>query len=154
MIEAVLDAADVPHANDDSVSSDLIAISSNRLVFAAGGGGDDGGGSSPSVCAVEPSQPITSLNKGLTFERNRQWFEVVHARRRALIVVGDRVSDLKVAAGAPAGYSTTSVGIFNDTPHGPQPTLQEFERHFDAVISGDDGSLDPIRELVERLEPL
>ena len=81
-----------------------------------------------------------------------RWFEETHADRRTLLVVGDRVSDLKVASGAPGGYSTASVGIFNDTPHGPQPAFEEFEGHFDAVIRGDEGSLDPIRsELVEGL---
>merc|ERR1712216_876144 len=132
----------------DSATSELLAVSSNRLVF-----NESGSERGVPLCAVEPSTPITSLNKGLTFERNQQWFEAVHSGRQVLIVVGDCISDLKVAAGAPEGYSVMSVGIFNDTPHGPQPSLEEFEQHFDAVICGDDGSLTPICELVEGLEP-
>ena len=145
LIEAVLDEAGVPTGDESS----LTVVSSNRLVFAEEGGQ---GAAAPSLIAVEPSPPITSLNKALTYERNREWFEETHAARKTLLVVGDRVSDLKVASGAPDGYSTASVGIFNDTPHGPQPAFEEFESHFDAVIRGDEGSLDSIlSDLVEGL---
>lgn len=141
VIEAVLEDAGVPIGSSEC--DDVLSISSNRLVFQDG-----------RLQSVVPSPPITSLNKGLSFERNRKWFEAARRTgRTGLLVLGDRISDLTVAAGAPDNaYTIASVGIYNDTPHGPATTIDDFEPKFDAVIRGDEGSLDPVRALVHELE--
>lgn len=151
VIEAVLDASGVPRGDET-----LLAVSSNKLIFGFAQGEREGGGAGEgegegAVVGVEPAQPITSLNKGMTFERNRQWLEQLHASRTTLLVVGDRISDLKVAAGAPEGYEAVGIGIFNDTPHGAQPAFEDFAAQFDCTVRGDEGSLDALRELVEGL---
>ena len=135
IIEAVLDEAGVPR--DDT---DLLAVSSNRLVFGDG-----------TLVAVEPSPPVTSLNKGQTCVRNRAWFGGVHAARRTLVVGGDRLSDLSVGEGAAAAAArdghrlvVSSCGVYNDTPHGAQPPLDDFAARFDTLVVGDHGSLAPL----------
>jgi len=141
IIQAVLEDAGVPH------DSSTLTISSNRLVF----------DKELNIRAVEPSPPVTSYNKAQTVERNRDWFNsACDAGRKTLLVIGDRISDLEVARGAAGAgaaidhkLNVASIGIFNDTPHGPQIVLEDFASHFDAVIIGDNSSLEPVRKLVE-----
>ena len=85
-------------------------------------------------------------------------------------MVGDRLSDLLVAApggrddeegssdgggggdgGDDARFLVSSCGIYNDTPHGPQPAFDDFAAQYDMVVLGDHGSLEPLQKLIEQL---
>ena len=71
-------------------------VCSNRLVFEPASG---------HLRAIEPSPPITGLNKHHTYARNRRWFdEQAAAGRRQLLVVGDSMGDLRCAEGVPDSF--------------------------------------------------
>ena len=71
-------------------------VCSNRLVFEPTSG---------HLRAIEPSPPITGLNKHHTYARNRRWFdEQAAAGRRQLLVVGDSLGDLRCAEGVPDSF--------------------------------------------------
>ena len=69
-------------------------------------------------------------------------------------MLGDRVSDLRVLEGIPPGRFSKilKVGIRNDDPDLDQPSTDIFRRHFDAVICGDRGSLEPLGHILDRLD--
>jgi hypothetical protein len=68
-------------------------------------------------------------------------------------VVGDKISDIDMAAGALSdGCDCVSVGIYNDAPDGVDyPTRAAYEDAFDALIVGDEGSLEPLAAAVDEL---
>lgn len=131
VIEAFLEARGLLSAN--------VRVCSNRLVWSDTG----------SVCAAIPSPPVTSSSKDQTHVRNATWFEG-HAHRRALLVMGDRCSDLAVAAGVSCD-AQLSIGIFNSAGDGDsdgENIASYLAAGFDAVLPGSYASLDPLSELV------
>ena len=119
---------------------------SNRLVF--GNAASDS--AEATLQAVEPAEPVTSGNKASTYARNAAWF-ASHARdRRTLLVLGDRIEDLRMGEGArAAGYSCVGVGIRNDEPDGVEyPDHAAYAAAFDDLVLGDEGSLGPLAEAI------
>jgi phosphoglycolate phosphatase-like HAD superfamily hydrolase len=120
----------------------LLRVSSNCMQFSQDG----------DVSCVEPHPPMTSLNKGETFRRNRDWLKQ-HATRNKLVVMGDRLNDLKVAEGAPPSMTCLGVGICNDGQTSELATpLEQYCDRFDLVICGDQGSLAPVTRLIDELD--
>ena len=130
IIEGFLEANGVPMTH--------LHVCSNRLLFEPTSG---------HLRAIEPSPPITGLNKERTYERNLAWFEG-HAKagRRHLLVVGDSMGDLRCAEGVPSRFAVSSVGIYNENDG--RRTLSEYEAAFTSVVRGSSGSLEPLRLLI------
>ena len=126
------------------LASPNVRVSSNRLRW------DDGTGT---MRAVEPSPPVTSLNKEQTAARNAEWL-AQHAARRSLLVLGDRCSDLAVAQGVDS-ERRVAVGLVNDqAEYGDAPSAEarcaEYARcGFDVVLRGSRASLEPVLELIQ-----
>ena len=116
-------------------------VCSNRLLFEPTSG---------HLRAIEPSPPITGLNKHHTYARNRRWFdEQAAAGRRQLLVVGDSMGDLRCAEGVPDSFVVSSLGIFNENDG--RRTLAEYEATFTSVISGTAASLEPLQRVIDGL---
>ena len=119
------------------------SVASNQLIF-----GEESG----TLEGIQPDEPVTSNNKASTYARNRAWF-TRHAHRTRLLLLGDKISDLDMGAGARAdGYVCVGVGIRNDEPDGANyPDHAAFAAAFDELLVGDKGSLDPLTQALERL---
>ena len=116
-------------------------VCSNRLLFEPTSG---------HLRAIEPSPPITGLNKHHTYARNRRWFdEQAAAGRRQLLLVGDSMGDLRCAEGVPDSFVVSSLGIFNENDG--RRTLDEYEATFTSVISGTAASLEPLQRVIDGL---
>ena len=133
VVEAVLETLDVDQS--------AYTVASNRLCFVDG-----------KLVAVLPEMPVTGFNKRHTYARNEGWF-AKHAGRKTLLLIGDRLSDLDMGKGVADGYSLVGVGIRNDAPDGPPgssyPSLEAYATAFDALVLGDEGSLEPLAEALE-----
>ena len=133
IIEGFLEAHGIPTTH--------LEVCSNRLLFEPVSG---------HLRAIEPSPPITGLNKHHTYARNRCWFDDhAAAGRRQLLVVGDSLGDLRCAEGVPDSFVVSSVGIYNENDG--RRTLGEYEAAFTSVISGTAASLDPLRRVIDGL---
>ena len=125
------------------LASPNVRVSSNRLCW------DDATGA---VIAVEPSPPVTSLNKAQTAARNAEWF-TLHATRRSLLVLGDRCSDLAVAQGVDC-ERRVAVGFvndqaeYNDAPSAEARCAEYARCGYDVVLKGSRASLGPVMDLL------
>ena len=96
--------------------------------------------------SVSPDPPITSFTKEYAYSSASSFF-AEHAKRRAILQLGDSLTDVDPARHVPYDH-LLSVGFVNERP---DPT-----RHydtFDAVVHSDDGSLVPVEELLEEIAP-
>lgn len=135
VIEGFLEAHGVP------TTGTHLQVCSNRLLFEPTSG---------HLRAIEPSPPITGLNKHHTYARNRRWFdEQAAAGRRQLLLVGDSMGDLRCAEGVPDSFVVSSLGIFNENDG--RRTLDEYEATFTSVISGTAASLEPLQRVIDGL---
>lgn len=139
VIEAFLASHGIPTPRDS-----LLRISSNRIHFEARSG---------DVSSVSPDPPVTSNTKSEAYAHNAPWFDE-HSSRHTLLVLGDRVSDLRVLDGVPAGRfrEIIRIGILNDEQDFDQPSGDFFRRYFDAIVCGDRGSLEPLVQLLDGLD--
>jgi len=116
--------------------SENVAVCSNRLNYAAD--------STPkSVC---PNPPITSFTKEYAYSSASAFFRD-HAERRAIIQLGDSITDVDPAKNVPYDH-VLSVGFLNARP---DPT-RHYET-FDAVVHGNSGSLAPVANLLDDIAP-
>ena len=127
----------------EGVDPTTYAVASNALAF-----GDSG-----TLVRVDPEEPVTSNNKASTYARNRHGFFQQHSARCTLLLIGDKLSDVRMADGALAdGYSCYSVGVHNASPDGLEyPDQAAYAAAFDALVNGDDASLDPLSSMIESL---
>jgi len=116
--------------------SENVTICSNRLNYEAD--------SAPK--SVSPSPPITSFTKPLAYKSASSFF-AQHSSRRALIVLGDSVTDVDACENVPHDR-VLSVGFVNS-----RPDAAAHAQAFDAVVQGSKGSLDPVTEIVEEISP-
>jgi len=116
--------------------SENITICSNRLNYA--------GDSTPK--SVSPEKPITSFTKEYAYESASTFF-TEHAKRRAIIQLGDSVTDVDPARHVPYEH-LLSVGFLNARP---DPT--KHYQTFDAIIHGNAGSLLPVSDLLDEIAP-
>jgi len=114
--------------------SENVTICSNRLNYAAD--------SAPK--SVSPDPPITSFTKQYAYQSASTFFSA-HADRRALIVLGDSVTDIDAAEHVPY-HTSLSVGFVNS-----RPDQAAHAQAFDAVVQGSDGSLWPVMEILEEM---
>lgn len=132
LIEAFLEAHNAMHAN--------VRVSSNSLVWSDSG----------ELSCVLPDPPVTSLNKGLTYERNAHWFEQ-HRGRRNLLILGDKCSDVQVVEGVPHN-TLLSIGVLNGdldpAISADDARLQQYLKAFDAVVVGDEAPFTPLVDLL------
>jgi len=116
--------------------SENVTICSNRLNYA--------GDSTPKT--VSPDPPITSFTKEYAYSSASAFF-AEHAKRKAVIQLGDSVTDVDPARHVPYDH-LLSVGFVNERP---DPT--KHYAAFDAVVHGNDGSLLPVTDLLEEIAP-
>ena len=107
--------------------SENVTICSNRLNYAAD--------SAPQ--SVSPTPPITSFTKSYAYRSASAFFRQ-HADRRALIILGDSVTDVDPGKEVPYD-ACLSVGFLND-----RPAIDQHAKAFDAVVLGNEGSLLPV----------
>lgn len=116
--------------------SENVTICSNRLNYAAD--------SAPK--SVSPDPPITSFTKQYAYQSASSFFSA-HSDRRTLIVLGDSVTDVDAAEHVP--YQTSlSIGFVNS-----RPDQAAHAQAFDAVVQGSDGSLYPVMEILDEMQP-
>jgi len=116
--------------------SENVTICSNRLNYEAD--------SAPK--SVSPAPPITSFTKAYAYKSASSFFQE-HSDRRALIVLGDSVTDVDACENVPSDF-VLSVGFVNE-----RPDAAGHAQAFDAVIVGNQGSLDPVAEIVDEIVP-
>jgi len=113
-----------------------ITICSNRLNYE--------GDSAPK--SVSPDPPITSFTKAFAYKSASSFFKQ-HASRRSLIVLGDSVTDVDAAENVPSEH-VLSVGFVNE-----RPDASKHAQTFDAVVTGNAGSLAPVIEIIDEITP-
>jgi len=116
--------------------SENIAVCSNRLNYA--------GDSAPK--STSPSPPITSFTKSYAYSSASSFF-AAHAERKYLLVLGDSTTDVDASENVPHDQCL-SVGFLNSRPDGVPHA-----KAFDAVVLGNDGSLQPVAELLDEIAP-
>lgn len=114
-----------------------VTICSNRLNYEAD--------STPK--SVSPSPPITSFTKQYAYKSASSFF-TAHSTRRALIVLGDSVSDVDAGTNVPSDY-VLSVGFVND-----RADASKHAQAYDAVVQGNDGSLEPVNDIIDEMTPV
>ena len=136
VIEAFLEARGLLRPN--------VRVCSNRLVWNVAGDG--------AVCAATPAPPVTSRSKDQTHARNAAWL-AAHAHRRSLLVLGDRCTDLHVAAGVPHD-TRLGFGFFNSPGDGDSDAEgvdSYLAAGYDAVVTGSQAPCDLLTELIEEM---
>ena len=116
--------------------SENVTICSNRLNYEAD--------SAPK--SVSPDPPITSFTKAYAYKSASSFFKA-HENRRALIVLGDSVTDVDACENVPSDR-VLSVGFVNE-----RPDAAAHAQAFDAVVVGDQGSLNAVIEIVDEIAP-
>lgn len=116
--------------------SENVTICSNRLNYEAD--------SAPK--SVSPSPPITSFTKQYAYKSASSFF-ANHSTRRALIVLGDSVTDVDACENVPSDF-VLSVGFVNE-----RPDASRHAQAFDAVVQGNEGSLEPVLQIVDEMTP-
>jgi len=116
--------------------SENVAVCSNRLNYSAD--------STPK--SVSPEPPITSFTKEYAYSSASSFFEQ-HADRRAILQLGDSITDVDPARHVPYDH-LLSVGFVN-----ARPDPSRHHETFDAVVEGNEGSLLPVTDLLEELAP-
>ncbi len=115
-------------------------LSSNRCVW------DEATGD---LVGMSPRAPVTSFNKADTRVRDAEWL-AAHARRRSLLVVGDRLGDLRAGDGVPCS-ARLNVGVANvggrSERHVVNPD-QYLDEGFDAVIVGAAAGFGPLTAML------
>ena len=74
-------------------------------------------------------------------------FFKAHEKRRALIVLGDSVTDIDACENVPSDR-VLSVGFVNE-----RPDAAAHAQAFDAVVQGDQGSLAPVIQIIDEIQP-
>lgn len=87
-----------------------------------------------------PTQFIHTLNKNEVEIKNKPYYREIKDRPN-VILIGDRIDDLDMAAGIPHKH-ILKIGFFN----GDSKTLEEYNKHFDLVI--EDKTLKEINNLL------
>lgn len=118
------------------VWSENVTICSNRLNYEAD--------STPK--SVSPDPPITSFTKMYAYKSASSFFKQ-HSERRALIVLGDSVTDIDASENVPSDR-VLSVGFVNE-----RPDAAKHAQAYDAIVQGDYGSLQPVIEIIEEMSP-
>ena len=116
--------------------SENVTICSNRLNYEAD--------SSPK--SVSPDPPITSFTKAYAYKSASSFFQQ-HSDRRALLVMGDSVTDVDACENVPSDF-VLSIGFIN--------SRQDAAAHaqaFDAVVQHSNGSLAPVSEIIDEITP-
>jgi len=116
--------------------SDNITVCSNRLNY--------GADSAPQ--SVSPEPPITSFTKANAYKMAAAFFRH-HKERRMVLCLGDSVTDIDAAQEVPYD-SILSVGFLNSKP---ATAMKKYADTFDAVVLGNDGSLEPLSMLLSSL---
>jgi len=114
--------------------SENVTICSNRLNYAAD--------SAPK--SVSPDPPITSFTKAEAYKSASSFFSA-HSDRRAIIVMGDSVTDVDAAEHVPY-HTSLSIGFVNARPDQAAHT-----QAFDAVVQGSQGSLYPVIDILNEM---
>ena len=119
-----------------TLTTENVTICSNRLNYAAD--------SAPK--SVSPDPPITSFTKQYAYKSASSFFKQ-HSTRRALIVLGDSVTDVDASENVPSDR-VLSVGFVNERPDASKHAVA-----FDAVLTGNNASLMPVIEILDEISP-
>jgi len=112
--------------------SENVTICSNRLNYDAD--------SAPK--SVSPEPPITSFTKEYAYSSASAFF-AKHKDRKGIIQLGDSLTDVDPAKKVPY-TNLISIGFLNARPDG-----RKHGDAFDAVVLGNQGSVQPVADLVE-----
>ena len=96
--------------------------------------------------SVSPSPPITSFTKEYAYNSASSFF-AQHETRRAILQLGDSLTDVDPSKRVPCDH-LLSIGFLN-----ARPDPIKHYAIFDAVIHGNDGSLQPVAELLDEIAP-
>lgn len=116
--------------------SENVTVCSNRLNYQA----------DTTPKSVAPSPPITSFTKEYAYSSASAFF-AEHAKRRAVIQLGDSLTDVDPARHVPYDH-LLSIGFVNERL---DPT--KHYNTFDATVHGNAGSLLPVTDLLEEIAP-
>ena len=114
--------------------SENVTVCSNRLNYQAD--------STPK--SVSPSPPITSFTKEYAGPHASAFF-AQHKSRRAIVQLGDSLTDVDPARNVPYDH-LLSIGFLN-----ARPEAAKHVETFDAVVVGNEGSLQPVADLLDAL---
>jgi len=130
MPDMMFDAAASP--SSAGVLSENLAICSNRLNYDA----------DAAPKSVSPDPPITSFTKEYAYSSASSFF-AEHKHRRAIIQLGDSLSDIDPAKKVPYDQ-LISIGFLN-----ARLDARKHGDAFDAVVCGNVGSVQPVSDLIE-----
>jgi len=111
-----------------------ITVCSNRLNY----------GADSTPASISPEQPITSFTKTTAFTASASFFRQ-HSDRTTVLVMGDSATDIDSAANIPDA-NVLAVGFLNGKK---KVEAAAHEKAFDALVLGNNGSLEGVDRLLE-----